>query len=102
MGVQKIPVKPPRHFMSRTTPEEARRSALKNLAEISDEEDARLVAAALADTDNPPRRLGRPPLLAPKQAIKLRLDSEVIERFKAGGPGWQSRMNEALRKAVGL
>ena len=87
--------------MSRTA-EEARRIALKNLAEITDEEDARLTAAAIADKDNPPRRLGRPPLMTPKQAIKLRLDSEVVERFKAGGPGWQSRMNEALRKAAGL
>jgi uncharacterized protein (DUF4415 family) len=26
----------------------------------------------------------------------------VLERFRAGGAGWQSRMNEALRKAVGL
>lgn len=36
------------------TLEEARRLALKNLAEITDEEDARLTAAALADPDNPP------------------------------------------------
>jgi uncharacterized protein (DUF4415 family) len=84
------------------TPEEARRIALRNLAEITDEEDARLTAAALADKDNPPRRLGRPPLLAPKQAVKLRLDRDVIESFKSSGPGWQSRMNEALRKAAGL
>jgi uncharacterized protein (DUF4415 family) len=87
--------------MSRTL-EEARRIALANLAEITEEEDARLTAAAAADPDNPPRRPGRPPLDTPKQAIKLRLDQAVIERFKAGGPGWQSRINEALRRAVGL
>lgn len=34
-----------------------------------------------------------------KQQITLRLDSDVIERFRATGPGWQSRINEALRKA---
>lgn len=45
---------------------------------------------------------GRPKLDNPKQAISIRLDAEVIERFKASGDGWQSRMNEALRKAVGL
>lgn len=45
---------------------------------------------------------GRPKLENPKQAISIRLDAEVIERFKASGDGWQSRMNEALRKAVGL
>lgn len=48
------------------------------------------------------RKLGRPRAESPKKAISLRLDAEVIERFKAGGDGWQSRMNEALRKAVGL
>jgi uncharacterized protein (DUF4415 family) len=34
-----------------------------------------------------------------KQQITLRLDRDVIERFRATGPGWQSRINEALRKA---
>ncbi len=48
------------------------------------------------------RKLGRPKSDSPKKAISLRLDAEVIERFKATGDGWQSRMNEALRKAVGL
>jgi uncharacterized protein (DUF4415 family) len=33
-----------------------------------------------------------------KQQITLRLDRDVIERFRATGPGWQSRINEALRK----
>ena len=45
---------------------------------------------------------GRRPSDNPKQAISLRVDADVLEKFKAGGPGWQSRMNEALRKAVGL
>jgi uncharacterized protein (DUF4415 family) len=45
---------------------------------------------------------GRPKSLAPKKAISLRLDPEVIDKFKADGPGWQGRMNDALRKAVGL
>jgi uncharacterized protein (DUF4415 family) len=49
------------------------------------------------------KKLGRPPVgEAPKRAVKLRLDADVIERFKAGGAGWQTRMNQALRKAAGL
>jgi len=93
--------------MSKTR-EEARRLALKNIAEIADEENEALVAAALADPDNPPaeqlfrRASGRPRLENPKEAVKLRLDPEIVVRFKADGPGWQTRMNEALRKAVGL
>lgn len=37
-----------------------------------------------------------------KHLVSLRLDNVVIDHFKAGGPGWQTRMNEALRKAAGL
>jgi len=85
------------------TREEARRLALKYAEEMTDDEDAALTAAALADPDNPPRNLGgRPKSGNPKEAIKLRLDADMVARFKADGPGWQSRMNEALRKAVGL
>ena len=48
-------------------------------------------------------RMGRPALGdAAKQQVTLRLDREVIEAFRAGGAGWQSRMNEVLRKAVGV
>ena len=47
-------------------------------------------------------RRGRPPLAAPKEAVKLRLDSDVVASFRAGGPGWQTRMNDALRKAAGI
>ena len=45
---------------------------------------------------------GRPKAEKPKVAVSLRLDPEGIEAFKAEGPGWQSRMNQALRKAVGM
>lgn len=46
---------------------------------------------------------GRPPLRgAAKRQVTLRLDPDVIDTFREGGPGWQGRMNEALRKAVGL
>lgn len=46
--------------------------------------------------------VGRPKSAAPKQAVSLRLSPEVIAHFKAGGPGWQTRIDEALRKLVGL
>jgi uncharacterized protein (DUF4415 family) len=42
----------------------------------------------------------RGPQKAPtKQQVTLRLDRDVIERFRATGPGWQGRINDALRKA---
>ena len=46
-------------------------------------------------------RRGRPPGSA-KSLVSLRLDKAVVDRFRADGPGWQSRINEVLRKAAGL
>ena len=34
-----------------------------------------------------------------KQQVTLRLDRDVVERFRATGEGWQGRINEALRRA---
>lgn len=45
---------------------------------------------------------GRPKARHPKVAVSLRLDPEVVSRFKAQGPGWQTRINDALRQAAGL
>ena len=46
-------------------------------------------------------RRGRPPG-STKTQVSLRLDQDVLAAFRAGGPGWQSRMNAALRKAAGV
>lgn len=35
-----------------------------------------------------------------KQAVSIRLTRGVVDYFKNGGPGWQSRIDEALRKVV--
>jgi uncharacterized protein (DUF4415 family) len=45
------------------------------------------------------RSRGRPPVETPKKQITLRLDQDVIEKFRGTGRGWQSRMNEALKRA---
>lgn len=47
-------------------------------------------------------RRGRPKQERTKQHVSLRLDPDVVESFKADGPGWQARINEALRKAARL
>jgi|JI10StandDraft_1071094.scaffolds.fasta_scaffold1059609_2 uncharacterized protein (DUF4415 family) len=47
-------------------------------------------------------RRGRPKSNNPKQPVSLRLDRDVIDWFKGKGTGWQSRINEELRKAAGL
>ncbi len=40
---------------------------------------------------------GRPKAAVTKVATTIRFDAEVIDAFRAAGPGWQSRMNSALR-----
>ena len=41
---------------------------------------------------------GRPLSLNPRRLISLRLPTDVIERWRATGPGWQTRMAERLSK----
>lgn len=43
-------------------------------------------------------RGGRPPSPNPRKQLTLRLPADVIERWKATGPGWQTRMAERLSK----
>jgi uncharacterized protein (DUF4415 family) len=63
---------------------------------------AKQLANAIVQEGGKIVRRGRPPLKNPKIAVKLRLDQEIITHFKKRGDGWQTRINESLRKAVGL
>lgn len=75
------------------------------------------------NSDRPPRRPGirdaaeavfkpvsKAPAPAPKPAlipgarelVSLRLDQDVLAHFQEDGPGWQDRINAALREAAGL
>ena len=75
----------------------------------SPREDARIARAMAADPDAAPdlsrpipgivRRTGRPVKADPKISVTLRLDRDVIERFKSEGRGWQTRINAALKKS---
>jgi uncharacterized protein (DUF4415 family) len=77
-------------------------------ADASEATDAELslaqpFAAAFPDLMEVIRRgRGRPAIANPRKQISLRLDGDVIEKFKSTGKGWQSRVNEALRKAAGI
>ena len=44
------------------------------------------------------KRRGRPAGSGTKEQVAIRLDHDVLAAFRAGGPGWQTRMNEALRE----
>ena len=76
------------------------------------EEDAIVTAAANADPDAVPLtdaewetvkplvRRGRPLGSGTKTQVTLRLDVDVLEKFKASGDGWQTRINDALKSWV--
>ncbi|OIN90408.1 MAG: hypothetical protein AUJ20_14750 [Comamonadaceae bacterium CG1_02_60_18] len=72
----------------------------------SDEEDARIRAGIAADPDTHEvsdaefalmRRPGRPLGSGTKTQITLRIDTVIVDKYKATGPGWQTRINEVLR-----
>jgi uncharacterized protein (DUF4415 family) len=44
----------------------------------------------------------KPSLPNSKEQVSLRIDRDVLEHFQESGPGWQDRINEALRKAAGM
>ena len=70
--------------------------------ELTDEElaQARPFAEVYPDLAESIRRArGRPKVETPRQQISLRLDPDVIEKFKATGKGWQSRINDVLKAA---
>ena len=77
----------------------------------TEEEDREITAAALADPDAQPMTdeeldslvpykvylRGRPKLANKKQLVSVRYSPEVLQWFRATGPGWQARMDEALK-----
>ena len=44
------------------------------------------------------RRAGRPAGSGTREQIAIRLDKDVLSAFRASGPGWQTRMNAALKE----
>jgi uncharacterized protein (DUF4415 family) len=45
---------------------------------------------------------GRPRSENPKEAVKLRIDADLLAKFRESGPGWQTRINGILRAAVSV
>ncbi len=49
-----------------------------------------------------PAARAAPSVPGAKEQVTLRLDRDVLDHFQEDGPGWQDRINAALRKAAGL
>ncbi len=105
--------------------EEAHRKALRALAAMTDDEDAEIKRGIARDpgtmeiTDEMWARMRpasevHPDIVAgsrrtrgkqkapTKKLVSVRLDQEVVDHFRDTGPGWQTRINDALRKAARL
>ena len=69
--------------------------------------DARSIAEAVFKPAPPkpegaPTATPRATLPGTTEVVSIRLDSDVLAHFQADGPGWQARINAALRKAAAL
>ena len=69
--------------------------------------DALSVAEAVFKPATPPadesvRALRKGGVPVAKELVSIKLDSDVVAYFQEDGPGWQERINDALRRAAGL
>ena len=72
-----------------------RKSAARLVAESTP---ALAEAFRLPSLSQPAKRRGRPP--SGKVRVHIMLNPATIEAFKAGGPGWQARMSDAIDQAA--
>ena len=60
--------------------------------------EAAFKAVTTKPAELPPKR---PTIPNAKETVSLRIDRDILDHFQEGGPGWQDRINDALRKAIG-
>ena len=46
--------------------------------------------------------VAKPAIPGARELVSIRIDQDVLEHFQADGPGWQERINAALRQVAGL
>jgi uncharacterized protein (DUF4415 family) len=67
----------------------------------TDSRQAAEMAFKQATTKPAPTAPKAPSLPGAKELVSLRIDCDVLDHFQDGGPGWQERINDALRAAIG-
>ena len=70
----------------------------RTLNDARTEAEAAFKRVTAKPAEAPPKKNAVPGV---KEQVSLRIDQDVLEYFRAGGPGWQDRINDALRKAAG-
>jgi uncharacterized protein (DUF4415 family) len=71
----------------------------RTLNDARTEAEAAFKKVTTKPVEAPPKQVAIPGV---KEQVTLRIDQDVLEHFQSDGPGWQDRINAALRKAVGL
>ena len=71
----------------------------RTLSDAKTEAEAAFKAVTKKEPEAIPKKAAIPGV---KEMVSLRIDQDVLEHFQDGGPGWQDRINAALRKAAGL
>ena len=77
-------------------PDQPRRP--RTLNDARTEAEAAFKKVTRKEAEAPPKKTALPGV---KEQVSLRIDQDVLEFFREGGPGWQDRINDALRKAAG-
>ena len=57
---------------------------------------------ATAPADEAVRAQRKSGIPVSKELVSIKLDSDLVAHFQEDGPGWQERINDALRRATGL
>ena len=70
----------------------------RTLNDARTEAEAAFKRTTIKVPEAPPKTTALPGV---KQLVSLRIDQDVLEYFQEGGPGWQDRINAALRTAAG-
>jgi uncharacterized protein (DUF4415 family) len=81
-----------------TTDEQIARQIAEDPDTVPELTDEWLDNSELWDGDRLIGRVGRPKGSGKKEMVTLRIDRDVLNQFRATGPGWQTRLNDALRE----
>jgi uncharacterized protein (DUF4415 family) len=85
-----------------TTDEDIARQIAEDPDTAPELTDADLAEAEIWEGGRFIRRVGRPKGSGTKELVSLRLDRDILDFFREGGPGWQTRINDYLRGALEL
>lgn len=83
-----------------TTDEDVARQIAEDPDTAPELTDENLDGGEIWEGDRFVRTVGRPKGSGKKELVTLRIDRDLIAHFRATGPGWQTRLNDALRAAV--